>query len=127
VLANRDGVGHPAAQMAPYNASKAALNSLTKSLSKAVALDGMLVNTVSPCIHRDAAPHQRDGGASEGARNHAAGSIEGMMTSFRPHVELKRPGRPEEVAAMVVFLASDEASIITRSNIRVDGGSVASI
>jgi NAD(P)-dependent dehydrogenase (short-subunit alcohol dehydrogenase family) len=50
------------------------------------------------------------------------------MTSFRPHIELKRPGRrPEEVASMLVFLASDEASFITGSNIRVDGGSVASI
>ena len=51
----------------------------------------------------------------------------GFMTSFRPHLEVKRPGRPEEVAAAVVFLASAQASFITGSNLRVDGGSVASI
>ena len=54
-------------------------------------------------------------------------ALKGFMTTFRPHIELKRPGRPEEVAAMVVFLASDKASFITGSNLRVDGGSVASV
>jgi len=38
-----------------------------------------------------------------------------------------RPGRSEDVAAAVVFLASDAASFITGSNLRVDGGSVATL
>ncbi|WP_202813846.1 SDR family oxidoreductase [Paenibacillus sp. A3] len=42
-------------------------------------------------------------------------------------MELGRPGRPEEVAAAVVFLASEQASFINGGNLRVDGGSVASI
>jgi 3-oxoacyl-[acyl-carrier protein] reductase len=45
----------------------------------------------------------------------------------RPHIELKRPGRSEEVASAVVYLASEQASFITGTNLRVDGGSVASI
>jgi NAD(P)-dependent dehydrogenase (short-subunit alcohol dehydrogenase family) len=45
----------------------------------------------------------------------------------RPHIELKRPGESEEVAAAVVFLASEKASFITGTNLRVDGGSVASL
>ena len=42
-------------------------------------------------------------------------------------IELGRAGTPEEVAAAVVFLASESASFITGTNLRVDGGSVASV
>mgnify|MGYP001561344184 CR=1 FL=1 len=49
------------------------------------------------------------------------------MRSFRPNIVLGRPADPAEVAAVVVFLASDKASFITEANIRVDGGSVADI
>jgi NAD(P)-dependent dehydrogenase (short-subunit alcohol dehydrogenase family) len=44
-----------------------------------------------------------------------------------PHIELKRNGRSEEVGAAVAYLASEAASFITGTNLRVDGGSVASI
>jgi len=45
----------------------------------------------------------------------------------RPPIGLGRAGTPEEVAAAVVFLASEAASFITGTNLRVDGGSVASV
>jgi 3-oxoacyl-[acyl-carrier protein] reductase len=45
----------------------------------------------------------------------------------RPHIELKRAGRDDEVASAVVYLASEKASYITGTNLRVDGGSVASV
>ncbi len=117
----------PDAQMAPYNASKAALNSLTKSLSRSVALDGILVNTVSPAfIETPLITNAMEAQArARGITPQEA--LAGFLTTFRPHIELKRPGRSEEVAAAVVFLASEQASFITGANLRVDGGSVASI
>ncbi|QYA14506.1 SDR family oxidoreductase [Rhizobium sp. AB2/73] len=46
---------------------------------------------------------------------------------MRPNIAVGRPGNPEDVAAAVVFLASERASFITGTNLRVDGGSVMAI
>jgi NAD(P)-dependent dehydrogenase (short-subunit alcohol dehydrogenase family) len=50
-----------------------------------------------------------------------------MLKSFRPHIEVRRPGKPEEVAAAVAFLASELATFVNGADMRVDGGSVASL
>jgi 3-oxoacyl-[acyl-carrier protein] reductase len=47
-----------------------------------------------------------------------------FLPVLRPNIAVGRPGRPEDVAAAVVFLASAQASFITGTNLRVDGGSV---
>ena len=117
----------PDAFMPHYNASKAAMNNLTKSLSKAYAKDGILVNTVSPAfIMTPLVSDMLKKIASE-----QGVSEEQVTANFlavnRPHIELKRPGESEEVAGAVVFLASERASFITGTNLRVDGGSVASL
>ncbi|TQR44620.1 SDR family NAD(P)-dependent oxidoreductase [Paenibacillus popilliae] len=110
-----------------YNAAKAALINLSKSLSKAYASEGILSNSVSPAFIRTpaAAAVLEEQAAAQGV------SVEEIEELFlqqqRPHIEVGRPGRPEEVAAAVVFLASEQASFINGSNLRVDGGSVASI
>ena len=58
-------------------------------------------------------------------------SVDEAIASFlkeeRPTLELRRRGRPEEVAALVVFLCSAQASFINGVNYRVDGGSVATV
>ena len=95
--------GHPA-----YNASKGAIRLFTKSMALRHATDGIRVNSVHPgfmppmlnAAHVDEAEIQR--------RN-----------SITP---MARPGRPEEVAYAVLFLASDEASYITGAELVVDGG-----
>ncbi len=117
----------PDAAMPHYNASKAAMNSLTKSLSKAYAKDGILVNTVSPAFIMT--PLLRQFLRKMADERHASfdETVAQFLAQNRPHIELKRPGTSEEVAAAVVFLASERASFITGANLRVDGGSVASV
>jgi 3-oxoacyl-[acyl-carrier protein] reductase len=62
------------------------------------------------------------------AKNYSIQDAEAdFLKENRPHIELKRSGIPTEVAAAVVFLASEAASFIVGTNLRVDGGSVASI
>jgi 3-oxoacyl-[acyl-carrier protein] reductase len=110
-----------------YNAAKAAVTNLTKSLSKAYARDGILVNTVSPGIIRTPQLEQLLAAQAKkrGITPQEAEQI--FLRQNRPHIELGRPGTPEEVASAVVFLASEAASFINGTNLRVDGGSVASI
>jgi NAD(P)-dependent dehydrogenase (short-subunit alcohol dehydrogenase family) len=117
----------PDAFMPHYNATKSAMNSLTKSLSKAYALDGILVNTVSPAFIMTPLVSEMLTKIGKEKGQTLDEAVEEFLTKNRPHIELKRPGTSEEVAGAVVFLASEEASFITGSNLRVDGGSVASI
>ena len=90
-----------------YSSSKAALNGFTKSLAKELGSRNITVNSVAP------------------------GFIETDMTSFLDEtakknvietIPLKRLGRPEDVAELVLFLASEEASYITGQTISIDGG-----
>ena len=110
-----------------YNTSKGALNTLTKSLSKAYGADNILINTISPAFIMTPLLE----GMMEKLAKQRGVSRDEAVTLFlkeqRMHIELKRPGTPEECAAAVCFLASDQASFITGANLRVDGGSVATV
>lgn len=117
----------PDAFMPHYNASKAAMNNLTKSLSKAFAQDGILVNTVSPAFIMTPLVADMLGKMASEQNVSPEQATKQFLAQNRPHIELKRPGDSEEVAAAVVFLASAKASFITGANLRVDGGSVASV
>jgi 3-oxoacyl-[acyl-carrier protein] reductase len=117
----------PDAAMAHYNASKAALNSLTKSLSKAVGEDGILVNTVSPAFIKTPLIDEMLAGIGRSRGIEVAAAEAAFLRESRPNIVLKRAGTPEEVASAVVFLASSRASFITGTNLRVDGGSVATV
>jgi 3-oxoacyl-[acyl-carrier protein] reductase len=110
-----------------YNASKAALINLTKSLSKAYGEDGVLVNAVSPAT--TITPAVEDLITEEAERKGIAveEGEEAFVRDNKPNIVAGRLGRPEEVAAIVVFLVSERASFVTGANYRVDSGSVASI
>lgn len=117
----------PDAMMPHYNASKAAMNNLTKSLSKAYATAGILVNTVSPAfIMTPLVSEMLQKLAQQQGISEKEVQAQFLATN-RPHIELKRPGESEEVASAVVYLASERASFITGTTLRVDGGSVASV
>jgi 3-oxoacyl-[acyl-carrier protein] reductase len=125
-VASESGV-QPDPTGAPYNAAKAAVIALAKTLSKAYAAEGILVNTVSPAFVRTPAVDAMLARyAAQAGISPDAAQAE-FLARRRPHIEVRRPGTPEEVAAAVVFLASEAASFINGANVRVDGGSVASV
>jgi 3-oxoacyl-[acyl-carrier protein] reductase len=110
-----------------YNAAKAALINLTKSLSKACGEYGILVNAVSPAT--TVTPAVEDLIAEE-ARRKSIPLDEREAAYIRenkPDIVAGRLGKPEETAWVVAFLASERASFVTGANYRVDGGSVTSI
>lgn len=110
-----------------YAAAKAAELNLTKSLSKALARDGILVNAVAPGLI--ATPGNEES-FEQGAREQGRPIEEikaDFIRKFKPGLALGRTGDAEEVAAVVAFLASERASYVTGTSFRVDGGSVIGI
>jgi len=94
----------------PYNASKAAVVSMTKSLALAHAADGIRVNCVCP------------GPVETALTTPFLQAIPAIVDEYAKLVPLGRIGRPEEIAGVVAFLASDDASYITGEAITVSGG-----
>lgn len=125
-VASEDAV-QPYDDELPYCSAKAGILALSKGLSRSYALEGLLVNAVSPAfIHTpmtDAMMEKR----SEEKGVSVDEAIESFLDEERPYMELKRRGEPDEVASVITFLCSDAASFVTGSNYRVDSGSVATI
>jgi len=92
-----------------YTASKGGILGMTESLADEWAPLGILVNAIAP-------------GAIDTPMVAAAQIPKEAMDALLARVPLKRIGKPEEVSAAVVFLASEEASYITGATLYVDGG-----
>jgi NAD(P)-dependent dehydrogenase (short-subunit alcohol dehydrogenase family) len=98
---------------APYMASKEGVLALTKALALEVAGQGIRVNAVCPGIIETRLSFEQGTSGSE---------MDEYFGRFRKRIPLRRVGQPEDVAAAVAFLASDDARHVTGSALLIDGG-----
>jgi acetoacetyl-CoA reductase len=91
-----------------YSAAKAGMHGFTKALALEVARKGVTVNTISP--------------GYIGTKMVMAIPQEVLDTKIIPQIPLGRLGKPEEVAGLVAYLASEEAAFVTGANIAINGG-----
>ncbi|MDP9351597.1 MAG: SDR family oxidoreductase [Chloroflexota bacterium] len=97
--------GNP--NMVPYSAAKAGVIGLTKALAKEVGTQGILVNAVSPAVIDTSILRQL---------------TQEQVDYMVQRIPLGRTGKPEEVAALITWLASDEASFTTGQCLDISGG-----
>jgi NAD(P)-dependent dehydrogenase (short-subunit alcohol dehydrogenase family) len=97
--------GNP--RMIPYSATKAAVIALTKSLGKELAKEGICVNAVSPAVVQTPILDQL---------------TPEQVAYMTERIPIGRPGKPEEIAAVVHFLASPDCSFVTAQCYDASGG-----
>jgi NAD(P)-dependent dehydrogenase (short-subunit alcohol dehydrogenase family) len=117
-IASIAGKGYEGTSNAAYAASKGAVISLTKTAAQQLAKHNINVNSVCPGVTRTALSE-----ANLHIRAQQEGlSVEAMERRRADVIPLKRANDPEDIAAMVVFLASPGARNITGQSFNVDGG-----
>lgn len=105
----------PQGEVGAYTATKGAIISFTKSLAVELAPYGVLANAIAPgCIHTPLS-------IVKGVDETRTESFQEWYVKNRK-IPLARPGEPEEIARVAVFLASDDCSYITGQTVVVDGG-----
>jgi NAD(P)-dependent dehydrogenase (short-subunit alcohol dehydrogenase family) len=109
-----------------YAAAKAALTNYSKGLANEVSPKGIRVLTVSPgFIETDAATRMIQRMADKDKSDYTAARQK--LMDMLGGIPLGRPNRPEEVAELVAFAASDRASAITGTEIVIDGGTIPTV
>lgn len=96
-----------------YGASKAAVVGLTKAVAADFVTRGVRCNAICPGTVDTPSLHDR---------LRATGDYEGALAAFKARQPMGRVGRPEEIAALALYLASDEALFTTGQTFVIDGG-----
>lgn len=107
-----------------YAASKMGVVGITQSLAKEVALDAITVNAICPGIIETEMWDYNDRIWGQMLGNYAPGEL--MASWVQNNIPMKRAGKGKDVAGLVAFLASEDASYITGQTINVDGGLIMS-
>ena len=101
--------------VAGYSAAKAALTRFSACAAREAAAYNVRINTVIP------------GSVDTPASQKATQGDQEIIDTLEAAIPMKRSGRPEELAAAILFLASDDASFITGAELPVDGGKLAEL
>ncbi|MGB3607137.1 MAG: SDR family oxidoreductase [Psychroserpens sp.] len=126
IMVASENAFQPYEKESPYNACKAAVINLSKCLSRSYSEENILFNCISPAFVKTPMTDAMMEEVAE-ERNVSLDEAEKwFVKNKRPHIAMERRGKPEEVAAMVAFLCSEQASYINGANIRIDGGAVES-
>jgi 3-oxoacyl-[acyl-carrier protein] reductase len=111
-------VVEPIPMLAVSTAMRSAVTGFCKTLAHEVAAEGVTVHTVMPGVIHTARTEALRKAKAEREKT----SLETELEKTRLQIPMKRLGKPEEFADVVVFLASARASYLTGLNIAVDGG-----
>jgi 3-oxoacyl-[acyl-carrier protein] reductase len=113
-------VRQPEPALVLSNSIRAAVTGFFRTLADAVAPDGVTANTVLPGFTAT----ERLEGLADAEMTRSGATREAVYQRWHDRIPMRRLGRPEEVAAVVAFLASDPAGYLTGQAISVDGGVV---